>query len=142
MNDKPSPPLAELESFAREVLHAANHPDDSHPFGPFECPKCGPVPLELSIEHHSGSEAFDFKGLVHAHCGQCDSRGVIFGFTGEHRKPVRTEQPLCDCGLSWFWAAMCERYEGGAPPNGFFDEGVMVGICATCRRARVFVRTD
>jgi hypothetical protein len=36
----------------------------------------------------------------------------------------------------------CERIEGDEGLMGFFDEGVVAGMCAQCQRNRVLVETD
>ncbi len=131
-----------LLRFARERLCADQHPADDHQFTVFRCAICGRRELRLRIEHHSGSSQRDFKGVVFAHCGVCDREERFFSFTGDHRKPVRNERPVCRCGHGEFLVAMLERIEGEQGLVGFFDEGVIVGECARCGRHKVFVYTD
>ena len=54
----------DLEAFARAELRADRYPNDEHLLRLFECVTCGAVPLTLTIEHHTGSEPYDFKGVI------------------------------------------------------------------------------
>ena len=134
--------LSGLFGFARECLAAGRHPRDRHTFTVLTCPDCGVEPLALRIEHHTGSTECDFKGVIFGRCPACDHERPIFSFTGEHRKPVRDERPLCDCGHGYFLVANVERIEGDEGLPGYFDEGVIVGGCPLCGRYRAFVYTD
>jgi hypothetical protein len=134
--------LANLEAFARQQIAAQRYPDDHHPFRVFRCDGCGVVAFELTIEHHTGSAEADFKGVIWGKCTECGSRKRLFSFTGEHRKWLRDEQAVCECGNASFLVAECERIEGDQGLSGFFDEGVVVGKCSRCGRNRAFVYTD
>ena len=134
--------LSDLEAFARQQIAAQRYPDDHHPFRVFACDECGVVAFELTIEHHSGSVEGGFKGVIWGVCTQCGDRKQLFRFTGEHRKRLREEQPVCECGHAGFLVAECERIEGEKGLAGFFDEGVVVGKCSRCGRNRAFVYTD
>ncbi|NOZ05572.1 MAG: hypothetical protein GXP41_04355 [Chloroflexi bacterium] len=134
--------LAGLETFSKNCIAAEQHPNDIHLFTPIGCPVCGIVPLELTIEHHSGSEEGNFKGMIFARCQTCKSEERVFCFTGEHRHPVREEKPICECGNTYFLIAECERIERDEGLPGFFDEGVITGLCSRCGRSRAFVYTD
>jgi hypothetical protein len=134
--------LSDLRIFAEKSLAAERHPDDFHIFHLFECDVCGVVPLALTIEHHSGSKAGDFKGVIYAQCSRCGSKRRVFSFTSEHRKCLREERPACRCGNKYFFVGECERIEGDEGLLGFFDEGVVVGKCSRCERSRAFVYTD
>ena len=134
--------LSELEAYAKERIAAESYPDDDHSFSLFECRTCGIVPFELTIEHHTGSEAGDFKGVITGRCTKCGSEERLFAFTGEHRKPSRRERPVCACGSESFFAGNCERIEGDRGLKGFFDEGVIVGQCSRCGKNHAFVYTD
>jgi hypothetical protein len=134
--------LAKLEAIALDRMEAHRYPDDHHRFRPFRCKSCGPVPLILTIEHHTGSRQADFKGLIFARCTECEAEDRVFGYTGSHRKPLRRTIPRCKCGSEQFYAAECERIEGGGGLAGFFDEGIVVGICSQCGRPQAFVFTD
>jgi hypothetical protein len=103
---------------------------------------CGLVPWALTIEHHTGSVPGDFMGIIRGRCSQCGHWALLFGFTGEHRRPTHQERPNCACGGEHFWVAMCERIEGENGLPGFFDVGVVVGRCATCGRNLALVYTD
>ncbi len=131
-----------LEAFARECIAADRYPRDYHLFTPFECRICGMVPLQLTIEHHTGSQKGDFKGVIFARCSKCGGQERLFSFTGEHRERLREEKPVCECGNAYFFAGNCERMEGDEGLPGFFDEGVIVGQCSRCRKNRAFVYTD
>ena len=134
--------LGDLEAFARQCIAAERYAGDVHTFTVFECDQCGLVPFELTIEHHTGSEPYDFAGIMTGRCTRCGRSAVLFGITGEHRQPERRETPVCECGSKQFIAAMCERYEGEEGLTGFFDEGVLVGKCAVCGRNQALVFTD
>jgi hypothetical protein len=134
--------LSDLEAFARERIAAHRYPGDDHFFRPFRCGACGVDPFELTIEHHTGSSKGDFKGLIWGECVGCGSRQRLFSFTGEHRKPLRMEKPICTCGNASFLTGECERIERDEGLLGFFDEGVVVGKCSRCGRNRTLVHTD
>ena len=134
--------LSDLEAFAKECIAAQRYPDDDHVFRMFRCDACGVVPLALTIEHHTGSEPGDFKGVIWGECTACGRRERLFSFTGEHRRPSREERPVCECGNARFLVGECERFEGDEGIRGFFDEGVVVGQCSRCGRNRALVYTD
>jgi hypothetical protein len=134
--------LSDLETFAKKRIAAHRYPNDYHFFTPFKCDACGVVPLELTIEHHSGSRKGDFKGIIWGECTECGSRKRVFSFTGEHRKRLREEKPACTCGSASFLVGECERIEREEGVMGFFDEGVVVGKCSHCGRNRALVYTD
>ena len=135
--------LSDLERFAKERIDAQRYPDDYHFFTLSRCRACGVVPFELTIEHHTGSRKGDFKGVIRGQCSNCKENTRIFSFTGEHRKHLRIEKPVCAaCGNTWFFVGECERIEGDEGVPGFFDEGVVVGKCSECGRNRVLVCTD
>jgi hypothetical protein len=134
--------LSDLKAFAEKCIAADRYPNDYHPFRPARCPTCGVVPLALTIEHHTGSKKGDFKGVIFAQCSECGGEESIFSFTGQHRKRLRKEKPVCECGNTHFLVAICERIEGEEGLAGFFDEGVIVGQCSRCSRNRAFVYTD
>ena len=134
--------LGALEKYARERIAAHRYPNDFHFFRPATCHACGVVPLELTIEHHSGSRKGNFKGVIMARCSVCGGEERIFSFTGKHRERVREEKPVCKCGNAYFVVGECERMERDEGAFGFFDEGVVVGQCSKCGRNRAFVYTD
>ena len=108
----------------------------------FRCDRCGVVPFAVTIEHHSGSKAGDFKGVIRGECAECATQKTLLSFTGQHRRRLREEKPVCRCGNGTFVAAECERIEGDGGLLGFFDEGVVVGQCPRCGRNRALVHTD
>lgn len=134
--------LSDLEAFAKRSIAAERYPNDYHFFTLFKCDGCGVVPFELTIEHHTGSKEGNFRGEILGLCLECGSRKRVFSFTGEHRKRMREEKPVCKCGHEGFLVGECERIEGDEGVMGFFDEGVVVGKCSGCGRNRVFVYTD
>ena len=134
--------LSDLEAYAQEQIAADRYPDDYHFFMPFKCDTCGVVPLELTIEHHTGSKKGNFRGVIWGACTVCGSRKRIFSFTGAHRAPLREESPACKCGHTSFLVGECERIEGDEGVMGFFDEGVVVGKCSHCGHNQAFVHTD
>ncbi|GEM_PF-825454 len=135
-------PLLDLERFARERISASRYPNDYHIFKPAACSACGVVPMELTIEHHTGSKKRNFRGIVLGLCSKCGKKEQIFKFTGKNRKPVREEKPVCECGSDYFYIGECERIEQEDGLLGFFDEGVFVGKCSECGRNRAFFYTD
>lgn len=134
--------LADLEAFAKKRIAADRYPNDYHFFRPARCSTCGVVPLELTIEHHTGSKKSNFRGVIWAQCSECGGKERIFSFTGQHRKPEREEKPACECGNARFLVGECERIEGDEGMLGFFDEGVVVGQCSACGRNHALVYTD
>ena len=134
--------LSDLEAFAKDQIDAHRYPDDVHIFKPFQCDACGIVPLEMIIEHHTGSQEGDFKGEIHGTCTECGSEKLHFRFTGENRKRLRREKPDCECGNGSFLVGECERIEGEGGLKGFFDEGVVVAKCSRCGRNRVLIHTE
>ena len=134
--------LSDLEAFARRSIAAQRYPNDYHFFTLFKCDGCGVAPFELIIEHHTGSKKGNFKGKIFGLCSECGSRKRVFSFTGEHRKQLREEKPVCKCGHKEFLVGECERIEGDEGVMGFFDEGVVVGKCSRCGQNRVLVYTD
>jgi hypothetical protein len=140
MNETPS--FSELEAFARDKLQAHRYPNDYHIFKLSKCDVCGVVPFGLTIEHHTGSRKGDFKGRIIGQCSICGHRTRILSFTGAHRQPLREETPSCRCGGTDFYVGECERIEGDEGIAGFFDEGVVVGMCSECQRKQVLVETD
>lgn len=131
-----------LKAFAEQALAAHKYPHDTHIFKLFACDRCGAAPFSLLIEHHTGSNQNDFKGVIRGTCARCGAEKQLFSFTGVHRQKIRTENPHCSCGHSTFHTGECERIEGDEGLQGFFDEGVIVGTCASCGKRRVFVFTD
>jgi hypothetical protein len=136
------PSLSKLEKFARDQIQAHRYPADYHFFRMKKCEICGVVPFGLTIEYHTGSRKGDFKGRIFGQCSVCGHTTRIFSFTGDHRKPEREETPACTCGGSDFYVGECERIEGDEGVMGFFDEGVVAGLCSQCERTQVLVETD
>jgi len=134
--------LFDLERFARERISASRYPNDYHIFKPAVCSACGVVPMELTIEHHTGSKKRNFRGIVFGLCSKCGKKEQIFKFTGKQRRRVREEKPVCKCGSHCFFVGECERIERDDGMLGFFDEGVFVGKCSECGRNRAFFYTD
>jgi len=134
--------LSDLEAYAKKQIVAERYPNDFHRFRLFRCDRCGVVPFEVAIEHHTGSKRGDFKGVIWGVCAKCKTPKRLFSFTGEHRKRLRGEKPVCRCGNATFLAAECERIECDEGLMGFFDEGVVVGQCSRCGRNRALVHTD
>jgi hypothetical protein len=131
-----------LEDFAKDSIGADHYPGDDHFFTLFNCSSCRGDTFRITIEHHSGSEEYDFKGIIWGECAACGYLMRLFTFTGEHRTYVKTERPECECGNRIFVCGMCERYEGESGIPGFFDEGVVVGKCLSCNRNKSLVFTD
>lgn len=134
--------LTELDEFARDCINADNHPEDDHIFTLYQCYSCKGNSFRLTIEHHTGSEEWNFKGIIWGECNKCGYLGRLFTFTGEHRNWLQEERPVCDCGNRSFITGQCERIEGEQGIQGFFDEGVIVGKCCNCNRNKSFVFID
>jgi len=140
--ERHSDDFGDLHCFALERLHAADYPKSSHPYAAFRCRVCGSEVWEVVLDHHTGSEWTDFKGIVLGRCVACHDLVELLSFTGPHRRSERAEAMVCPCGSTKFSTAMCERYEGEDGIPGFFDEGVIVGKCADCLRNVVVALTD
>lgn len=134
--------ISDLRAFALECLAADRYPQDYHTWQLFTCKACGGATFEVTIEHHTGSRKRDFKGVIWGDCTACGRRQRLFRFTGEHRQPLRDEEPACRCGGRAFAVGECERIEGDEGLAGFFDEGVVVGHCRQCGRNQAFAYTD
>ena len=134
--------LSELEDYAMQCINSREYPNDDHRYILFTCGSCGKSTFSLNIEHHTGSEDWNFKGIIWGNCASCGYIMRLFTFTGSHRKKLYEERPGCECGANIFSVAQCERYEGEGGIPGFFDEGVIVGKCNDCGLNRVFVYTD
>ena len=134
--------LSELDDFARQCINSQDYPEYFHNFTQFSCSACKSADHKLSIEHHTGSEAWNFRGIIWGECTSCGYLNRLFTFTGESRQALREELPACECGGRDFVVGLCERIEGEQGIPGFFDEGVMVGKCIRCQRNRAFVYTD
>ena len=126
--------LMGLEAYARKCIAAHRYPNDYHFFRPTKCSTCGVVPVELTIERHTGSRKEDFKGVIIARCSVCEVETRFLSFTGDHRRWEREERSVCECGSVHFLVEECERIER--------DEGVVVGQCLTCGCTRAFVYID
>ena len=133
---------SDLEAYSKGLLEAERYPNDYHLFKLFDCDQCGVVPFELVIEHHTGSKEGDFKGKITGLCTECGSNKALFSFTGNQRKKVREEKPICACGKMAFIVGDCERIEDDEGLMGFFDEGVVAGQCVDCGRNQILVMTD
>jgi hypothetical protein len=134
--------LSELDDFAKQCINSQNYPNDNHTFSLYSCNSCKSSAIKLTIEHHTGSEEWNFKGIIWGECAECGYLMRLFTFTGSHREKLRDERPVCECGSRTFIAGQCERIEGEQGIPGFFDEGVIVGKCTLCNRNRTFVFTD
>jgi len=134
--------LSELEDFAMECINSRNYPEDFHNFILFRCSSCKSSAFKLTIEHHTGSEEWNFKGIIWGECADCGYLMRLFTFTGNHRERLRDERPECECGNRIFITGQCERIEGEQGIPGFFDEGVVVGRCTQCKRNKALVYTD
>jgi len=132
----------ELEDFARKSINSNAYPDAFHKFTLYRCNDCKSSDFELTIEHHTGSEHWSFRGIIWGRCAGCGYLMRLFTFTGTHRRKLRDERPECDCGNRVFTAGQCERIEGENGIPGFFDEGVIVGKCTVCNRKKVMAFTD
>lgn len=139
---KQSESLSELEDFSKQCINSDGYPDAFHNFALYTCNSCGSSEFMLTIEHHTGSEEWNFKGIIWGECAGCGYLMRLFTFTGDHRKKLSEDRPVCDCGNRIFISGQCERIEGEQGIPGFFDEGVIVGKCTQCRLNKAFVYTD
>ena len=133
---------AELEAFARKSIGADAYPESRHTFDVYACEACGGSAFEVTVEPHTGSEDYDFRGIVFGECAQCGRPRRLLTYTGEHRQPLRRDAVRCECGNAQFVVALCERYEGDDGIPGFFDEGLVAGRCTRCGKSRIIVVTD
>ena len=131
-----------LEDFAGDCIRSSNYPEHFHNFTMFKCDSCKSSAFRLTIEHHTGSEDWNFRGIIWGECSECGYLMRLFTFTGEHREMIRTERPECDCGNKIFITGLCERIEGEQGIPGFFDEGVIAGKCTSCDRNRAIAYID
>ncbi len=69
--------FSSLQAFAKKNIDAHRYPNDYHFFTSAKCPACGVVPLELTIEHHSGSKNGNFKGVIFGRCVECRGKARI-----------------------------------------------------------------
>lgn len=134
--------ISELEEFAKQCINSQAYPNDEHRFLLYQCTSCRSLEIKFTIEHHTGSEKWSFKGIIRGECSVCGYLLQLFTFTGEHRKLLKIEHHVCDCGNNNFIVGQCERYEGEHGIPGFFDEGVVVGKCLKCNRNNTFVFID
>jgi hypothetical protein len=102
--------LSELEDFAKETINSRNHPNDYHHFSLYTCNSCKSSAIKLTIEHHSGSEEWNFKGITWGECADCGYLERLITFTGSHREKLRDERPVCECGSRIFMAGQYGHY--------------------------------
>lgn len=134
--------LSPLDDFAKQCINSESHPDDYHNYTLYICKSCKSSTFKLTIEHHTGSEEWSFRGIIWGECSICGYLNQLFTFTGTHRQSLKEDRPVCECGNRIFVTGQCERIEGEQGIPGFFDEGVIVGKCTLCKRNKVFVFTD
>lgn len=130
-----------LRTFAEEKINAAGYSDAVYVFTPKTCLTCEAAAFRLTVEHHTSSQAGNFRGKITGRCGGCGAEQSILTFTGSHRRPTHQEKPVCPCGHSEFITAELERHER-EDFGLFFDEGILVGACTGCGRQQVIVFTD
>ena len=132
--------VSHLRSLGEERLRAGSYPEAVHTFHLFECDRCEGNHFRVRLERHPGDEPGDFRGLLHLECSRCRAGKVGLGVTSGTPAPeeVRTEHPSCPCGSDEFALGLSERYEDW----GFFDEGTVVALCASCHLAQALVDTD
>lgn len=133
---------SELAEFARDCLGKRDRSRARYTFRLYACPACAGQVFILTVEHHTGSEVNDFRGIIHGQCVACDESTRLYAFTGEHRQIVEEEGAVCSCGGNHFMAAECERFEGAGGLQGFFDEGVVVTYCVACGENDRLVMAD
>ena len=56
--------LGELDEFAKQCINAQEYPECDHYFKLYSCHSCGGNEFRITVEHHTGSEEWDFKGIV------------------------------------------------------------------------------
>lgn len=134
--------FSDLEDFAGECINSKAYPDDIHQFTSFECSSCKSSRLRLVLEHHTGSDESNFRGIIWGECADCGYLMRLFTFTGSHREFLKEERPECECGNRVFSVGLCERTEGENGIPGFFDEGVVAGQCSECHLNKAIVYID
>jgi len=140
-------PTDELEDYAKEQINAGAYSDDVHTCTLFRCEKCErTVPFVIEISYSAACDkarpALDFAGTVSGTCGDCGMIQTLFSIKRGDYPEVEQEYPVCSCGSYTYITCLCERYEGASGLQGFFDEGVIVGKCATCGTHRTFLFID
>ena len=130
-----------LDAFAKQCLNADHYPDAHHIFTFLNCPSCNKSEFKITIEHHTGSVEWDFKGIIRGLCSSCGYYGSLFTITGGHRKVLRKENSVCECGNNIFSVGKCERIENIKVIPGIFNEVVIVGKCCSCNRNKIFAYT-
>jgi len=134
--------LSSLDDFARQCINSQEYPDDIHNYISYSCNSCRSSTFMLTVEHHTGSTEWDFKGIIWGECSTCGYLMRLFTFTGDHREKLKDERPACECGSRSFTVGLCERVEGEKGIPGFFDEGVVAGKCSQCNLNKAIIFID
>ncbi len=112
--------------------------DVSFSFRLIEC-SCGETVLIPRLEHEPSSDEADFIGAMFVRCVECQRETRHLEVRSDGSAPRQREEPRCTkCGGSAFHLGQCDRYEDG----GFFDCGVIMGMCPRCQESQVILRTD
>jgi len=86
--------FSDLKAFVESAIAAEKYPDDFHFFHQSECQASNGILFSLVIEHHTGSQEGNFRGVILGQCSQCGKEERILIFTGKHRTILRTEKPF------------------------------------------------
>lgn len=112
--------------------------DVSFSFRLFEC-ACGETVLIPHLEHEPSSDRHDFIGALFYRCVECGRETTGLEIVSDTRARRVREEPACaHCGGRAFHLGQCDRYEDG----GFFDCGVVMGLCPRCQESQTILQTD
>ena len=105
---------------------------------PCEC-ECGGLSFYTIVAPDLAARRGRFLGQVNATCVQCGLQELFLSVMPEY--PDTGDQVAevlkCECGGHTFNLGMGELFD-----EGFFDMGVVVSRCTSCREARIVVETD
>lgn len=112
--------------------------DVSFSFRLLEC-ECGETVLIPRLEHEPSSDPTDFIGALYFRCVECARETCQFEITSDKSARRVGEEPACArCGGRAFHLGQCDRYEDG----GFFDCGIVMGLCPRCQESQTILKTD
>lgn len=112
--------------------------DVSFSFRLLEC-ECGETVLIPRLEHEPTSDPVDFIGALYVRCVECGREARQLEVSSDQAARRIQEEPACArCGGRAFHLGQCDRYEDG----GFFDCGVVMGLCPKCQESQTILKTD
>lgn len=112
--------------------------DVTFSFRLLEC-ACGEIVLIPRLEHEPSSDPADFIGALFFRCVECGRETEQLDIISDRSAARVAENPACArCGGRAFHLGQCDRYEDG----GFFDCGIVMGLCPRCQESQTLLRTD